>query len=173
MLCRLCLIMMVRSRIRNYHITDFYKNVYVLVFHYFSWICSFHNYLLTCTLPGDGKDTNVQWVTVRILVSSGLWVMGEIFFFSEVRVLEGRPLCTCFSRLYHFSSIRLLSGGYVALFSDMFFVHAGIMMFLSSRKTSDFISILSLIGKFCCSLGRKYVCFLSPCSSVGSSSISL
>lgn len=82
MLCRLCLIMMVRSRIRNYHITDFYKNVYVLVFHYFSWICSFHNYLLTCTLPGDGKDTNVQWVTVRILVSSGLWVMGEIFFFS-------------------------------------------------------------------------------------------
>lgn len=82
-------------------------------------------------------------------------------------MLEGRPLCTCFSRLYHFSSIRLLSGGYVALFSDMFFVHAGIMMFLSSRKTSDFISILSLIGKFCCSLGRKYVCFLSPCSSVG------
>ena len=59
----------------------------------------------------------------------------DIFFFSEVRVLEGRPLCTCFSRLYHFSSIKPLSGGYVALFSDiMFFVHAGIMMFLLAGK---------------------------------------
>lgn len=34
---------------------------------------------------------------------------------------------------------------------------------LSDRETSYVVALLSLMGDFCCSSGRRYVCFWNPC----------